>query len=214
MQIYHKANLRTGGASHPSRTFGKSTSYDIAVAARRRPLKIYGISSTFLPGIYRQNLVRRAVFSLVRLLVRPWPYRLAPAAGDSYGPTYAPSHARYAIPCIPLPSWSSSKCRNTPSTNQLHVVSFKVGRSVLLNKDYCLNTSFSSKFFRQSGNAWNLLDFDNHSAAITCVETKKYYSIPSFPSRLEGVKTRPQCVCVSFVVLLIARAVRGRFAQI
>ena len=142
---------------------------------------------------------------------------LLPRAGP-LGPTYAPSHARYAISChvmyTHIPSRSSSKCHNTPSTDQLHVFSFQVGRSVLLNKDYCLNTTLSSMFFRQSGNAWNLLDFDNHSAAITCVETKKYYSIPSFPSRLEGVKTRPQCVCVSSVVLLIARAVRGRFAQI
>ena len=82
-------------------------------------------------------------------------------------PTYAPSHARYAISCTPIPSWSSSKCRNTPSTNQLHVFAFQVGRSVLLNKDYCLNTcSSSSKFFRQGWNAWNLFDFDNQSVAF------------------------------------------------
>ena len=101
-----------------------------------------------------------------------------------------PSHA---ISCTPTPSWSSSKCRNTPSTNQLHVFSFQVGRSVLLNKDYCLNTSSSSsKTFRQGGNAWNLLDFDSQSAAIICVDTIKYYSIPSVQSRLEGFKTRSQ----------------------
>ena len=105
-------------------------------------------------------------------------------------PTYAPSHARYAISCTPIPSWSTSKSCNTPSTNQLHVFSFHMGRSVLLNKDYCLNTF--SKIFRQSGNAWNLLDFGNQSAACFCVDTIKYYSIPSVPSRLEGVKTRPQ----------------------
>ena len=90
-----------------------------------------------------------------------------------------PSHA---ISCTPIPPWSSSKCRNTPSTNQLHVFAFQVGRSVWLNKDYCLNTSSSSKFFRQGGNAWNLFDFDNQSAAIFCVDTIKYYSIPSVPS--------------------------------
>ena len=77
-----------------------------------------------------------------------------------------PSHA---ISCTPIPPWSSSKCRNTPSTNQLHVFAFQVGRSVWLNKDYCLNTCYSSsKFFRQGGNAWNLFDFDNQSAAIFC----------------------------------------------
>ena len=86
---------------------------------------------------------------------------------------------------------SSSKCRNTPSTNQLHVFSFQVGRSVLMNKDYCLHNSSSSKIFGQGGNAWNLLDFDDQSAAIVCVGSIKYYSIPSVPSRLEGVKTRP-----------------------
>ena len=43
----------------------------------------------------------------------------------------------------------------------------------------------------EGGNAWNLLDFDYQSAAIVCVDTIKYYSIPSVPSRLEGVKTRP-----------------------
>ena len=47
------------------------------------------------------------------------------------------------------------------------------------------------QFFRQGGNAWNLLDFDNQSAAFICVDTIKYDSIPSVPSRLEGVKTRP-----------------------
>ena len=55
-------------------------------------------------------------------------------------PTCAPSHARYAISCHLMythtPYGSSSKCRNTPITNQLHVSAFQVGRSVWLNKDY------------------------------------------------------------------------------
>ena len=45
--------------------------------------------------------------------------------------------------------------------------------------------------FRQGGNAWDLFDFDNQSAAIFCVDTIKYYSIPGVPSGLEEVKTRP-----------------------
>ena len=53
----------------------------------------YDISSTILPEIYRQSLVRRPVFSLVRLLVKPWPYCLAAAAGKSCG-----AHI-YPIPC-------------------------------------------------------------------------------------------------------------------
>ena len=154
--------------------------------------------------MYRQNFVRRPVFSLVRLLVRPWPYRVAPAAGKSFGAHICP------IPCSlcrlmpshvhPYPhgppvksvsythlrahetrgnlvcrlllekkkEWSSSKYRNTSSTNQLHVFALQVGRSVWLNKDYCWNTSSSSKFVRKGGNAWNLFDFDDQSAAIFC----------------------------------------------
>ena len=50
---------------------------------------------------------------------------------------------------------------------------------------------FLFQIFRQGGNAWNLFDFDNQSAAVFCVDTIKYYSIPSVPSGLEGGKTRP-----------------------
>ena len=148
--------------------------------------------------IYRQSLVRRPVFSLVRLLVRSWPYGVAPAAGESFWrPTMPhpmlamPSHA---ISCTPTPPWSSSKCRNTPSTNQLHVFAFQVGRSFWLNKDYCSNTSSSSQIFRQGGNACNLFDVGNLSAAISYVGIIKYYFIPSVPSGLEKVKTRHQCL--------------------
>ena len=85
-------------------------------------------------------------------------------------------------------------CPYTPSANLLQVFSFQVGRLVLLNKDYCLKTSSSSRKFRQGGNAWNLLDFDNQSAAIICVDTITYYSIPSVPSILEEVKTQPEMI--------------------
>ena len=71
---------------------GKSRSYDIAIAARRRLLKFL----TSVPRIcqkYIASLVRRPVFSLVRLLVRPCPYRVAPAAGESFGSHICP------IPC-------------------------------------------------------------------------------------------------------------------
>ena len=50
--------------------------------------------STILLEICRQSLVRRPVFSLVRLLVRPWTYRVAPAAGES-----CDSHT------CPIPCW-------------------------------------------------------------------------------------------------------------
>ena len=67
-----------------------------------------------------------------------------------------------------------------------------MGRSVLLNKDYHFNPFSSSEIFGLGGNAWNFLDFDNQSPANTCVDTIKDYSIPSVPSRLKGVKTRPE----------------------
>ena len=101
MQIYRKASLRAGGASHPSRTFGESL--EVMISPSRLDddsSNFYDISSTNLPEICRQSLVRRPVFSLVRLLVRPWPYRVAPAAGESFGAHICPtSHARYAISC-------------------------------------------------------------------------------------------------------------------
>ena len=109
--------------------------------------------------------------SRVRFLVRPWPNRVAPA-GESFDAHIVP------IPCSrghlglsnvhPYPHGPPAKCRNTPSTNELHVFAFQVGRLVWLNKDYCcLNTSYSScKILRQGGNAWSLFHFENQSAAI------------------------------------------------
>ena len=148
-----------------------------------------------MPEIYRQSLVRLPVFSLVRLLVRPWPYRVAPAAGESFGAHICP------IPCslchlmpshvhpYPMVLQQMSQHSQHQSTARIRVPSglFGLAEQGL----YCLNTSPSSKNFRQGGNAWNLFDFDNQSAAISCVETIKYYSIPSVPSGLEEVKTRP-----------------------
>ena len=137
------------------------------------------ISSTILPEISPESrspprLFPRTPPIIVGLYGRiAWLLpRVSPLA-----PTYAPSHARYAISChlmyTHIPPWSFSKCPNTPSTNQLHVFAFQVGRSVWLNKDYCLNTSSSSKKFRQGGYACNLFDFGNQSAAVFCVDTLK-----------------------------------------
>ena len=147
-----------------------------------------------------QNIYRQSLGSPPRLFPRTPPSQAMPVSyGSCRGrvlwrpnmphPMLAmPSHA---ISYTPIPPWSSSKCRNTPSTNQLHAFAFQVGCSVWLNKDYCLNTSSSSQNSRQGGNAWNLFDFDNQSAAFFCVDTTKYYPIRSVPSRLEEVKTRP-----------------------
>ena len=95
MQIYPKASLRAGGASHRSRTFGNGLDVMISPSRLDDDARNFYIGSTFSPEIYRQSLVRRAVLSLVRLLliVRPCPYRLAPAAGESCGAHICP------IPC-------------------------------------------------------------------------------------------------------------------
>ena len=143
----------------------------------------YDVSFTMLPETYCPSLVRRPASSFVRLLVRSWPSRLVPAAGESFGADICPipcwlCHLMYTHTLMVLQQMS-----NTPSTNQLHVFSFQVGRSVLLDKDYCLNTSSYSKIYGHGRNAWNLLDFDDQSAAIIFVDTVKYYSIPSVPSR-------------------------------
>ena len=126
---------------------------------------------TSVPQFYqkyvcRQSLVHRPVFSLVRLLVRLWPYRVAPAAGASFGAHICPipcslchlmhtrtlmvrqqmsQHSQYqSTACILVPSWP-----------------FGLAEQGLLFEHF-----FSSKIFRQGGNAWNLLDFDNQSATF------------------------------------------------
>ena len=166
MQTYRKASLRAGGASHPSGTLGKSLgvmiSPSIAVAARRRLPNSYDISSTILPEICRQSLVRRPVFSLVRLLVGPWPYRVAPRASP-LAPTYAPSYARYAISChlmythTPMVLQQMSQYSQHQSTARIRVPSGPFG---LAEQGLLFEHFFPSKFFRQGRNAWNLQVFD------------------------------------------------------
>ena len=155
----------------PSKTHlrGKSRGYDIVIAARTTP----EFSLTSVPRICQRCIARVSFGPPSFPSYASWSGHgciawLLPRASP-LAPTYAPFHACYVISChltyAHTPS-SSSKCRTTPSTNQLHVFAFQVGHSVWLNKEYCLNTSSSSsKCFRQ-GNAWNLFDSDNQSAAI------------------------------------------------
>ena len=95
----------------------------------------------------------------------------------------------HAISCTPIPPWSSSKCRNTPSTNQLHVFAFQVGRSVWLN----MNTSSSSKISGRVGTLGIYSILISISSSFFCGYHKILpgirYSIPSVPSRLEELKT-------------------------
>ena len=94
MQIWRKASLRAGGASHRSGTLRKNLKVMISPSRLDDDSwNFYDFSSTILPETYRQSLVRRPVFSLVRLLLRPWRYRVAPAAGESCSARICP------IPC-------------------------------------------------------------------------------------------------------------------
>ena len=169
MQIYRKASLRADGASHPSRTFGETLEVMISPSRLDDGCRdFYEIISTNLPEIYRQSLVRRPFFSLVRLMVRPWPYRghgriawLLPRASP-LAPTYAPSHARYAISCHlmyvhPFPHGPPANVATLPAP-----INCTYSSSKWAVRSYCLNTSSSSKIFRQGGNAWNLFDFENN----------------------------------------------------
>ena len=135
---------------------GKSRSYDIAIAARRRLLKFYEHQChDFARNISPESR------SPPRLFPRTPPGQATAVSRGSYRgrviwrphmphPMLAmPSHA---ISCTPIPPWSSSKCRSTPSTNQLHVFAFQVGRSVMLNKDYSFSTSASSSI--KFGQGW------------------------------------------------------------
>ena len=54
-----------------------------------------------------------------------------------------PCHLILPHTLVGLPANVATSC-NTSSTNQLPEISFQVGRSVLLNKDYCFDTYASS----------------------------------------------------------------------
>ena len=147
-----------------------------------------------MPEICRQSLVRHPVFSLVRLLVRPWPYRVAPAADESCGAHICP------IPCWLCHLMSTHTLMGLQQMSQ-HCQYQSTARSLVPSGPFGLaeqgllffsTSSSSSKIFGLGGNAWDLLDFDHQSAAIICVDTIRYHYIPSVPSRLEGVKTRPE----------------------
>ena len=163
MQIPRKVSLKAGGASHPSRTFGKSLQVIVSPSLDDDSRNFYDITSTISPEVYRQSLVRRPVFSLVRLLVRPWPYRVAPAAGESFGAHIRPipcslCHLMYTHTIMVLQQMSQHS--QHLSTARILVPSgpFGLAEQGLLRIWTLLPLP---KFFRQGGSAWNLLDFYN-----------------------------------------------------
>ena len=122
--------------------------------------------------------------SYVCLLHRPWPYRVAPAAGESCGAHICP------IPCWPchlmtlMVLQQMSQHFQYQSTARILVPSGPFGpaeQGLLFEQLFCIQI-FQTGWERLE----SILDFDNPSAAIICVDTIKYYSIPSVPSGLEG----------------------------
>ena len=99
------------------------------------------ISSALLLEIYRQSLVRHRIVSLVSFLVRPWPYRAAPAAGGTCGVCIYSIASSHAIPCYPIPTWTSRQVSQHSQHRSLQAISFispvRSGRSVLLDKIHC-----------------------------------------------------------------------------
>ena len=132
------------------------------------------ISSARLLEIYRQSLVRHPIFSQVSLLVRPWPYRVVPIAGETCGVCICSIACSHVISCCPRPTWASRQVSQHSQRQSLQVISFvapvRSGRSVLLNKINCSETSASfSKKYGQGRNAWNLFTLKiihNQSAPI------------------------------------------------
>ena len=101
-------------------------------------------------------------------------------------PTYAPSCARYVIgpPANVVTLPAPINCAYSRSKWNIRSCWTRITLSALL----------PLQIFGQGGNAWNLLHFDNQSEAMICVDSIKQYSIPSVPSRLEWVKTRPDSI--------------------
>ena len=109
---------------------------------------------------------------------------------------HAPSHARYVISChlmythTPMVLQQMSQHSQHQSTARILVPSGPFG---LTEQGLLFQHSSSSKFSDRVGTLaiYSILITDQQQ--IVCVGTIKYYSIPSVPSRLEGVKTCPHC---------------------
>ena len=158
-------------------------------------------SSTLLPEINRQSLARRPVFSFVRLLVRPWAYRVAAAAGECCCGTH--------ISC-PILCWLCHLLY-THTLMVLHQMSQhsqhqSIARIILVpSGPFCLRTEqgkllqhfFLLFLFPILGTGWERLEyteysvFDDQSISSNYLgghHAIQYHSIPQkkVSSRLEG----------------------------
>ena len=145
-----------------------------------------------------QKYIARVSFAApsfpVHLLVRPWPpNRVAASAGESCGTHICPipcllCHLMYTRTVMVLQQMSQHSQHQ--STARILVPSGPFG---LTEQGLLFQHSSSSKFSDRVGTLaiYSILITDQQQ--IVCVGTIKYYSIPSVPSRLEGVKTCPHC---------------------
>ena len=161
MQIYCKASLRAGGASHPSRTFGETLEVMISPSRLDDGCRdFYEIISTNLPEIYRQSLVRHPVFSLVRLLVRPWPFRVAPAAGEFFGAHICPipcslCHLMYTHTAMVLQQMSQHSQHQSTARFRVQSGPFGLAEQGLLFEHFFLFPNFQAGWERlQSFRCW------------------------------------------------------------
>ena len=145
----------------------KSRSYDIVIAARRRLVKF--------PWCQLHNFARNISLecrSPPRLLPRTPPSQvMAVSRGSCGGRVLWRPHMPH--PMLAMPSHVHGYPHGLPATVAIlpAPIDCTYSRSKWAVQDYYLNTSSSSKIFRPGGSAWNLLDFDNQSAAIICVDT-------------------------------------------
>ena len=134
------------------------------------------------------------------LLVRSWPYRVALTASETCGVCILRSICSIAcshvISCCPIPMWASRQVSQHTLRQSLQVIScvapVRSGRSVLLNKINCSETSASfSKKYGQGTNAWNLFTLKIiHNQSVPIVKANNIPFVP-FQCPWSEVKTRP-----------------------
>lgn len=101
-------------------------------APTRTPGISLNMSSTLLPDIHQQKLVRHPSFSLVSLLAEPFSYRVAPAARESCGVytcSIACAHVHPAYPHTPASVLTSTgkSVKKYSQHQSLHVQSVPSG---------------------------------------------------------------------------------------
>ena len=140
---------------------------------------------------YRQSLVRDPVFCLVSLLVRPWRYRAAPAAGEPYG-----VHVR-SIPVTPKSSHVHPYPRG-PQADEEPVpapIRYHKSRSKWAVRFCCTRKTVLRHVLPLPKIAVRVGTLGVHSIFITNQQTSKITCrsmFQAFQCLLGGAKTHPQ----------------------